>query len=82
MRIKIVNKWTDTSSEGKERYATLQLSDGGKVDVKIKSDGFVCVMLSGNGYEVYKDTDNGYRDCTNAEAKTIFNMIDNEEISK
>ena len=82
MGIKIVNRWENTSSEGEERYVTLQLSDGGKVDVKIKNNGFICMMLSGNGYEVYKDTDNGYRDCTNAEAKTIFNMIDNEEISK
>ena len=78
MDIKLISRWDDWSGEGNEKYMTFELDDYGKCDVKVKEDGFYYVMYSGNGYEVYKDADDGYRDLTDEEKDTVFQLVEDQ----
>ena len=75
MALTIIDRWDEDSSEGHERYATVEFDDYSKVDVKTKEDGFAYVMCCGNGYEVYQDTDDGFRDLTSDETDEVLDFV-------
>jgi hypothetical protein len=78
MDIKLIARWDDLSGEGNEKYMTFELDDYGMCDVKVKEDGYMYIMYSGNGYEVYRDADDGYRDCTEDEKETVYNLAEEQ----
>ena len=78
MDIKLISRWDMQSGEGNEKYMTFELDDYGKCDVKVKENGFYYVMYSGNGYEVYEDADDGYRDLTEDEKDEVFQLVEEQ----
>ena len=75
MVLTIIDGWDEESSEGHERYVTVEFEDYTKVDVKTKEDGFAYVMQCGNGMEVYQDTDDGFRNLTPEETDDVLQVV-------
>ena len=72
--MELLDRWDDNNDpEGRAIYMTFAISDG-KVDVKCKADGFIYVMDSGNGGEVYINSDDGIRDLTKKETEEIIGL--------
>ena len=72
MKMNIIDEWREISSEGLERYMTVELIGLGKCDVKLKENGFMYVMESGNGGELYVDIDTGIRNLTKDEYDNVI----------
>ena len=76
--MELYDRWDDWSSEGNERYITIELDDYGKVDLKRKENGFMYVMNCGNGFEVYRDADDGYRFLTKDEEDEVMDFAEEQ----
>lgn len=60
-----------------EKYITIGLNDREFCDVKRTEDQLMCVMIAGNGLEVYEDdADNGIRMLSESETEEVIRFAD------